>query len=85
MEVLLLLLQLLLPSLVKTSLSVVTKLLSFVSALNSQKHMKPNNVKNRLVTYPEFFFSIYISLCEICILQKKENKFMVFFQNFGLR
>ena len=36
-------------------ISVVTKVLSFVSALNSRKHVNLNNEKIRLVTYPKFF------------------------------
>ena len=36
-------------------ISVVTKLLSFVSALTSQKHVMPNNGTIRSTSYPEFF------------------------------
>ena len=59
-------------------ISVVTKLLdSFVSALNSRKHMKPNG-KNRSVTFPEFF-SMYVFY-----KKKKINLLGSFLQNFGL-
>ena len=46
-------------------ISVVTKL-SFVSALNSRKHVKLNNKKIKSVTYTESL--VYISLCEFYIL-----------------
>ena len=50
----------------------VTKLLSFVSALNSQKHMKPNNENIRSVTYPQSF-SIYLYMCGLHFIKKKGN------------
>ena len=45
-------------------IGVFTKLLSFVSALDSRKHKG----KISLVTYPEFFSILYITICEIYIL-----------------
>ena len=53
-------------------------LLSFVSALNSQKHVKLNNKKIKSVTYPEFFIS------EIYLLFKKSSSCVFSPQNFDL-
>ena len=53
----------------------VTKLLSFVSALNSQKHMKPNNEKIRSVTY--------LSMCGLHFIKKKGKEiYLVVFAEF---
>ena len=51
-------------------ISVVTELLSFVSAEKFQNHVKLNNEKIRLVAYPELVYTF--SVLEIYI--KKEKK-----------
>ena len=57
----------------------ITKLQTFLSALNSWKHLKQNNGANRLVTYPEFF-SIYI-----CIYEKRKGIYGVVFLEIWLK
>ena len=52
-------------------ISVVSKLLSFASAVNLRKQVKPNN---RSVV--PWFFLVYISLCEIYILLKKKRNLL---------
>ena len=65
----------------------VTKLLSFVSALNSQKHMKPNNEKIRSVTYPQSFsIYIYLYMCGLNFNKKKGKEiYRVVFAEFWFK
>ena len=58
-------------------ISVVTKLLSFVSALNSRKHAKLNNEKISSVAYPEFFL-VYINVKSTFYEKRKEIYRVVF-------
>ena len=62
-------------------ISEVTKLLSFVSALNSRKHTKPNNDKISSVTYPE---SLYVRSAFFICIYIKRNLSGRSLQNFGL-